>query len=163
MKVLVTGGAGFIGSHVADALIAAGHRVVVVDSLHTGHEYNVPGGATFYNVDICDEKALAAIFAKEQIEAIAHLAARANVRESMTHPIEYARTNLFGTLNLLELARQHQCKKIVFASTGGAVYGEGYSQDGNKLPFTEKSWPQQLPKGAPIVFFLELHDIVKTP
>jgi UDP-glucose 4-epimerase len=142
MNVLVTGGAGFIGSHVADALIAAGHRVVVVDNLHTGHEYNVPAGATFYNVDICDEQALAAVFAKEQIEAIAHLAARANVRESMTNPIEYARTNLFGTLNLLELARQHACKKIVFASTGGAVYGEGYSEDGSKLPFTEKSWPQ---------------------
>jgi UDP-glucose 4-epimerase len=142
MKVLVTGGAGFIGSHVADELLAAGHQVVVLDNLHTGHTYNVPQGATFYEVDICDQPALAAVFAREGIEAISHQAARANVRESMTDPIPYAKVNILGTLNLLELARKHHCRKIVFASTGGAVYGEGYTPDGSKLPFTEKTWPQ---------------------
>lgn len=142
MNVLVTGGAGFIGSHVADELLAAGHRVVVLDNLHTGHKSNVPTGATFYEVDICDQPALAAVFEQEQIEAISHQAARANVRESMTDPIPYANVNILGTLNLLELARKHQCRKIVFASTGGAVYGEGYTPDGSKLPFTEKTWPQ---------------------
>lgn len=142
MNVLVTGGAGFIGSHIADTLLAAGHRVVVVDNLHTGHKENVPQGATFYEVDICDRAALAEVFAKEQIQTISHQAARANVRESMNDPVAYAKVNILGSLNLLELARQSNCRKIVFASTGGAVYGEGYSEQGNKLPFTEQSWPQ---------------------
>lgn len=142
MNVLVTGGAGFIGSHIADTLLAAGHRVVVVDNLHTGHKENVPQGATFYEVDICDRAALAEVFAKEQIETISHQAARANVRESMNDPVAYAKVNILGSLNLLELARQSNCRKIVFASTGGAVYGEGHSEQGNKLPFTEQSWPQ---------------------
>jgi UDP-glucose 4-epimerase len=142
MNVLVTGGAGFIGSHVADELLAAGHHVVIVDNLHTGRRENVPPGAVFYEADIRDEKALAEIFEKEQIEAISHQAALANVRESMADPLTYAQTNILGTLNLLELARKHNCQKIIFASTGGAVYGEGFSEDGSKLPFTEQSWPQ---------------------
>lgn len=142
MNVLVTGGAGFIGSHVADELLRAGHRVVIVDNLHTGHRHNVPAAATFYEVDICDQDGLAAVFQKEAIEAISHQAARANVRESMSDPIAYAKVNILGSLHLLELARQHNCRKIVFASTGGAVYGEGYSEDGSKLPFTEQTWPQ---------------------
>lgn len=142
MNVLVTGGAGFIGSHVADELIAAGHRVVIVDDLSTGHRENVPAAATFYEADICDAPKMAEIFATEQIEAISHQGARANVRASMADPITYATTNVLGTLVLLELARKHECHKFVFASTGGAVYGEGYSEDGSKLPFTEKTWPQ---------------------
>jgi UDP-glucose 4-epimerase len=142
MNVLVTGGAGFIGSHVADDLLRVGHRVVVVDNLHTGHRHNLPAAATFYEVDICDRAALAAVFEQEAIDAISHQAARANVRESMSDPIVYAQVNILGSLNLLELARQHGCRKIVFASTGGAVYGEGYSEDGSKLPFTEQTWPQ---------------------
>jgi len=121
MNVLVTGGAGFIGSHVADELLRAGHRVVIADNLHTGRRENVPSGAVFYEADICDEKMLAEIFEKKHIEAISHQAARANVRESMTDPLIYAQTNVLGTLNLLELARKHNCRKIVFASTGGAV------------------------------------------
>ena len=142
MNVLVTGGAGFIGSHVADELIAAGHRVVIVDDLSTGHRYNVPAAATFYDADICDAPKMAEIFVNEQIEAISHQGARANVRASMADPITYATTNVLGTLVLLQLAQQHKCHKFVFASTGGAVYGEGYSADGSKLPFTEKNWPQ---------------------
>lgn len=142
MKVLVTGGAGFIGSHVADGLLAAGHEVVVVDNLHTGHRHNLPEGVQFYEVDICNAEALAEIFAKENLDAISHQAALANVRESMQKPATYAEVNVIGTLNLLELAHQHGVKKIVMASTGGAVYGEGYSEGGDRLPFTEKSWPQ---------------------
>lgn len=142
MNVLVTGGAGFIGSHIADTLLAAGHRVVVVDNLHTGDRANVPAGATFYQADITDLAALVSIFADEQIEAISHQAALANVRESMTDPIYYAQVNVLGSLTLLELARQHNCRKFVFASTGGAVYGEGYTPDNSRLPFTERSWPQ---------------------
>lgn len=142
MKILVTGGAGFIGSHVVDELIDAGHRVVVVDNLYTGNRANLHPEATFYAADICDRPAMAAIFEQERIDAVSHQAARANVRESMADPIGYAETNVLGTLVLLELARQHQCAKFVFASTGGAVYGEGYSDQGDRLPFTERSWPQ---------------------
>src|SRR5689334_11487450 len=136
MNVLVTGGAGFIGSHVAEALLNAGHRVIIVDNLHTGNRANIPAGAIFYDADIKDQGALDAIFAGEQIEAISHQAALANVRESMSDPIEYARVNLLGSLNLLELGRKYKCRKIVFASTGGAVYGEGASPDNSLLPFT---------------------------
>jgi UDP-glucose 4-epimerase len=142
MNVLVTGGAGFIGSHVADALLKAGHRVVIVDNLHTGNRANIPAGATFYEVDIVDQARMDRIFADEQIEAISHQAALANVRESMTDPLEYARVNLLGSLTLLELARKYKCRKIVFASTGGAVYGEGDSPDNSLLPFTEESKAQ---------------------
>lgn len=142
MNVLVTGGAGFIGSHVAEELMRAGHRVVIVDNLHTGHRHNIPVGATFYEADIADRAQLAEIFRREQIEAISHQAARANVRESMADPLAYAQANVIGTLVLLELAREFQCRKVVFASTGGAVYGEGYSETEQKLPFTESSWPQ---------------------
>lgn len=142
MNVLVTGGAGFIGSHVAETLLAAGHRVVIVDNLHTGHRANVPAPARFYEADICDEATLGEIFEQENIEAVAHQAALANVRESMANPVEYARVNVLGSLTLLEHARKHGCRKFVFASTGGAVYGEGYADDGSRLPFTERSWPQ---------------------
>jgi UDP-glucose 4-epimerase len=142
MNVLVTGGAGFIGSHIADALMNAGHRVVIVDNLHTGNRANIPAGATFYEVDIMDQAHLDQIFAAEKIEAICHQAALANVRESMTDPLTYARVNILGSLVLLELARKYQIRKIVFASTGGAVYGEGIAPDSGLLPFTEESKAQ---------------------
>ena len=142
MNVLVTGGAGFIGSHVAETLLAAGHRVVVVDNLHTGDRANVPAGATFYAADITDRAGLADIFASEQIEAVSHQAALANVRESMADPVEYARVNLLGSLTLLETARARGCRKFVFASTGGAVYGEGASPANDRLPFSEQSRAQ---------------------
>ena len=142
MNVLVTGGAGFIGSHVAETLINAGHRVVIVDNLRTGDRANVPTGATFYEADITDQARLDEIFANEQIEAISHQAALANVRESMSEPLEYVHVNVVGSLVLLELARKYKCRKIVFASTGGAVYGEGASPDNSLLPFTEESKAQ---------------------
>lgn len=142
MNILVTGGAGFIGSHIAKTLIAAGHHVVIVDNLSTGVVNNVPPEATFYEADIVDSDALEAIFAKEKIDAISHQAALANVRESMDVPLEYARVNVLGSLNLLELARKYNCRKFVFASTGGAIYGEGYSPDNSILPFTEESKAQ---------------------
>ncbi|HPY94778.1 MAG TPA: NAD-dependent epimerase/dehydratase family protein, partial [Clostridia bacterium] len=91
---MVTGGAGFIGSHVVDACLAAGHDVLVVDDLSTGKRENLNPRARFYEVDIRDEQALEQIFAQERPEAIAHQAARANVRESMVRPVLYAEVNI---------------------------------------------------------------------
>ncbi len=124
MRVLVTGGAGFIGSHVVDACIAAGHTVSVVDDLSNGKRDNVQAAAILHVADIRDRCALEAVFAADQPEVICHLAARANVRESMLEPVLYAEVNILGSLNLLELARAHKVAKVVYASTGGAVYGE---------------------------------------
>lgn len=157
MNVLVTGGAGFIGSHVADLLLAEGHKVVVVDNLHTGHEHNVPEGAAFYNVDIRDQAALAKVYESEKIEAVSHQAAMANVRGSMDDPVEYAEVNVIGTLHLLELARKNGCKKFVFASTGGAVYGEGYRDDNSVLPFKEDFWPRPKDNYGATKLAMEFH------
>ncbi len=130
--VLVTGGAGFIGSHIVDTLLAAGYDVSVVDNLHTGKRDNVNRAARFHLVDIRDTTALEAIFATERPVAVLHEAAWADVRASLVDPAGYAAVNVIGTLNLLEAMRRHGTRKIVFASTGGAVYG-----DPAELPATE--------------------------
>ncbi len=124
MRILVTGGAGFIGSHVVDAYIDAGHDVIVVDNLVTGKRENVHAQARFYEVDIRDEDALRQIFTAERPDIVNHQAALANVRESMEKPREYADVNIIGSLVLLELSRQFGVRKFIYASTGGAVYGE---------------------------------------
>jgi UDP-glucose 4-epimerase len=123
MKVLVTGGAGFIGSHVVDAFLAEGHQVAVVDDLSTGREDNLNPRARFYPVDIRSPD-LAEVFATEKPEVVSHHAARANVRESMEKPLLYADVNILGSLNLLELSRTHGVRKFIYISTGGVVYGE---------------------------------------
>ncbi len=123
MKVMVTGGAGFIGSNLVDRLIGEGHQVVVVDDLSTGRRENLHPDVTFYQRDIRDE-ALEEIFAGEGIEAIFHLAAQMDVRKSVSDPVYDARVNILGTINLIESGLKHGLKKFVYASTGGAVYGE---------------------------------------
>ncbi len=124
MKVLVTGGAGFIGSHVVDGCLAAGHDVVVVDDLSTGKRSNLDPRARLHEADLVDQPAVERIVADERPEVICHLAAKANVRESMAEPVLYARVNILGSLSVLEAARRYGVRKVVYASTGGAVYGE---------------------------------------
>lgn len=124
MKILVTGGAGFIGSHIVDALLGDGHSVAVVDDLSTGKQANVDARARFHLADIRDAEALTRIFDEEQPDVILHQAAKANVRESMEMPVLYADVNVLGSLNLLEQARRKGVRRFVYASTGGAVYGE---------------------------------------
>ncbi len=124
MRILVTGGAGFIGSHVVDALIEKGHEVVVVDDLSTGKRENLNPAAEFYHLDICNAQGLEKVFAVERPEIVNHQAARANVRESMAKPVLYAEVNVIGSLNLLELSRKYGVARFIYASTGGAVYGE---------------------------------------
>lgn len=123
MRVLVTGGAGFIGSHVAALLIAAGHEVAVVDDLSTGNPANVPAGARFYACDICDER-LDAIFADFHPEVVSHHAAQMSVRVSIQEPRHDAAVNVGGSVHLLECAVKAGTRKVIYASTGGAVYGE---------------------------------------
>jgi len=124
MRILVTGGAGFIGSHVVDAFIAAGHHVAVVDSLVTGKRENLNPTATFYEVDIRNAELLAEVFDREQPEIVDHHAAQVNVRTSVDNPGYDAEVNVLGALNVLEQARLHGVRKIIFISSGGAIYGE---------------------------------------
>lgn len=121
--ILVAGGAGFIGSHLVDALIEQGQQVIVIDNLSTGQERNLNPKAIFYKMDLGDKK-LEGIFQKHPISYVFHFAAQINLRESVKDPIADAQTNILGTLNLLENARKYKVKKVIFSSTGGAIYGE---------------------------------------
>ena len=123
MKILVTGGAGFIGSHIVEAYLAAGHEVAVVDDLSTGSRRNVPQGVRLHEVDIRRDD-LNGVFERERPEVVNHQAARANVRESLEKPLLYAEVNVIGSVNVLECCRRYGVKKVIYASTGGAVYGE---------------------------------------
>jgi UDP-glucose 4-epimerase len=123
MKILVTGGAGFIGSHVVDAYVAEGHEVSVVDDLSSGFRRNVPRGVRLHEIDIRSE-GLAGIFEEERPEVVNHQAARANVRESFEKPLLYAGVNVVGSVNVLECCRKYGVRKVIYASTGGAAYGE---------------------------------------
>jgi len=122
MKILVTGGAGFIGSHIVEAFLSAGHQVCVVDNLSTGFRTNVAPGVRLHQVDIRDAS-LAEVFESERPEVVCHQAARANVRESFEKPLLYAEVNVVGSLNVLECCRRFGVRKVTYASTGGAVYG----------------------------------------
>lgn len=120
---MVTGGAGFIGSHVVDALIGAGHDVVVVDDLSTGKEENVNPSAAFYQVDIRSEE-MSGIFDYQKPHIVYHHAAQMDVRRAVSEPDYDASVNILGGLNILENSRRTGLQKLIFASTGGAVYGE---------------------------------------
>jgi UDP-glucose 4-epimerase len=123
MKILVTGGAGFIASHITDAFINEGHQVFILDNLSTGFEKNINKKAVFINSDICD-KNISNLFEKEKFDVVDHHAAQMDVRRSVANPAFDAHTNILGTLNLLQNCILHGVKKFIFASTGGAVYGE---------------------------------------
>lgn len=139
MKILVTGGAGFIASHIVDGYIEAGHEVVVVDDLSVGKQENLNPNAIFYQVDIVDFEALKTVFEKEKPEAINHHAAQKFLRRSVEFPGEDATINIIGSLNLLQLAKQYGCKRFIFASTA-AAYGDLDEQ----MPYKESF------KGQPI-------------
>jgi UDP-glucose 4-epimerase len=123
MKILVSGGAGFIGSYLVDRLIKDGHQVVVIDNLFTGKKENLNKKAKFYKVDIQSPK-ISQIFKKEKPEIVFHLAAQVDLRKSVENPIESAKVNILGSLNILENCKKFKIKKIIFSSTGGAIYGE---------------------------------------
>lgn len=136
MRVLVTGGAGFIGSHLVEALKAAGHRVAVLDNLSTGRRENLPPDIPLYTIDLRDTKAITAHFSQYEYDVVFHLAAQVDVRTSVNAPLYDAEVNILGTLHLLEALRK-QKTWVIFASTGGAIYGEK-----PRLPIPESECPQ---------------------
>ncbi|GMW01306.1 MAG: UDP-glucose 4-epimerase [Candidatus Hydrogenedentota bacterium] len=136
--ILVTGGAGFIGSHVVDAYVAEGHRVVILDDLSTGKAEFVNPKAVFYRESIASP-AIAEIFDKEKPDVVNHLAAQIDVRKSVEQPLFDAETNVLGSLNLLECCVKYKVGKLIFASTGGAIYGEVDS-----LPVSEAVQPHPI-------------------
>lgn len=139
MKILVTGGAGFIGSNIVDELIEKKHKVVIVDNLATGNIKNVNKKAKFYKVSVCDKKKIDEIFKKEKIDIVIHHAAQLDVRKSVENPCFDADVNIKGALNILEACKNTKVKKIIFASSGGTIYGEC----GTKAP-DEKSFANPL-------------------
>ena len=140
MKTLVTGGAGFIGSNLVDALLAHGDEVVVVDDLSTGRRGNLEAalaaGAELIELDIRDADALARLASEKQPQTVFHLAAQIDVRKSIEDPAFDAAVNVGGTANVLEAARRAGTGRVVFRSTGGAIYGEG---EGQQLPLDEST------------------------
>ena len=123
MKVLVTGGAGFIGSHLVDRLILEGHDSVVVDNLVTGKRRNINRAARFYKMDVQSWR-LERVFRNERPNVVMHLAAQMDVRKSVEDPMFDAQVNVLGTLNVLQQAVKHGVRKVIFSSSGGAIYGE---------------------------------------
>jgi UDP-glucose 4-epimerase len=138
MRILVTGGAGFIGSHIVDRYILEGHDVAVVDDLSTGNKDFINPKSNFYQHKI-QSPDLEHVFKSFKPEIINHHAAHIDLRRSVTHPLFDAETNILGVLNILHLAQQHKTRKIIFASTGGAIYGEP-----KKIPVSERTNPKPM-------------------
>ena len=134
MRVLVTGGAGFIGSNIVDALISAGHEIAIIDNLSTGKEENINPEACFFHIDITDFEALEGIFQNFKPEIVFHVAAQIDLRKSVEEPSFDAEVNVVGSVNLFSLCIQYGVKRIIFSSTGGALYGER-----EKIPANENS------------------------
>jgi len=133
VRILVTGGAGFIGSHVTDRFVASGHEVAVLDNLSTGFREFVNSKARLFQVDLADANAVEACVAEFRPEIVDHHAAQIDVRKSVSEPRADATTNILGSLALLESCTRHGVRKVIYASTGGALYGEA-----RFLPATEE-------------------------
>ncbi len=138
MKILVTGGAGFIGSHVSDAYLDAGHEVVVVDDLSTGSMQNLDPRVRFYQLSICSQT-LDDVFKQEKPQIVNHHAAQVSVPRSIADPANDTEVNIKGLLNVLQCCIKHNIRKIIFISSGGAIYGEA-----QEYPTSESCQPEPL-------------------
>jgi len=139
MRTLVTGGAGFIGSHVADAALTAGHEVLIIDDLSTGRRENLPKGARFVELDIRKGDELAKVVSDFKPNVVSHQAAQTSVSISTREPIRDAELNVLGTIHLLHACVSNNVERLVFASTGGAIYGE--VPDGERRKETDVAVP----------------------
>lgn len=148
MNILVTGGAGFLGSHLVDKLLALKHNVVIIDNLSTGHKKFLSGG-DFYKIDI-KSPMVQAVFKKYKFDAVFHLAAQKSVPHSLEDPKFDAQENIIGSLNLLENCQKYNIKKLVFVSTGGAIYDQA-----DEFPTTEKAEAKPLSPYAISKFTIE--------
>ncbi len=145
MKILITGGAGFIGSNIVDECIKRGYDVVVIDNLSSGKKENINKKAKFYNIDITDYNKLNEIFKKEKPQVVNHHAAQIDVRKSVAAPQYDAKINIIGSLNLLELCVKYNVEKFIFASSGGTIYGEC---KGRPAPKENSLYSPQSPYGC---------------
>ena len=160
-KVLVTGGAGFIGSHVADGLLANGYEVHILDNLTSGTIDNVPEGTVFHELDLRDP-AIEALFESEKFEAVIHHAAQLDVRRSVSDPVFDADVNVSGFLRLMEAGRKNGLQRVVFASTGGAIYGESDTIPQDETNLLQPESPYGITKLATekyLYFYERVHGI----
>ena len=161
-SVLVTGGAGFIGSHLVDRLISLGHRVVVVDDLSSGRLQNLNRGAVFYHTSI-NHPSVEEIVRQEQPDIIAHHAAQVSISESVRDPIRDSEINIQGTLRLIELSRRYGVGRFIFASSGGALYGEPDRNPCNEQQPVRPVSPYGLSKYSAEGYLGMYHNIYRLP
>ncbi len=162
MKILITGGAGFIASHVADAYIELGHEVVIVDNLSTGNLKNLNSKAKFIEADITDKEKIQEIIRTERPEVINHHAAHIQVGYSVKNPQFDAENNIIGLLNIMEAAKEVPIKKVIMAATGGAMYGN------KQTPFNESMKaeplsPYGISKRAGELYLNYYHELYQIP
>ena len=165
LKILITGGAGFIGSNISDTYIQNGHKVIIVDNLSTGKKENLNPKAKFYLADVSDSKKLESIFKKEKPDIVNHHAAQLDVRKSVQDPTFDAKINILGSLNVLQNCVKYKTKKIIFASSGGTIYGECIKSPANETKQGEPLSPYGISKFATefyIKSFAQLHGLKYT-
>ena len=156
MNIMVTGGAGFIASHIADALIKKKHRVIIVDNLSNGKKENINPEAIFFKLDICNPS-LEDVFRKRKIDIVIHHAAQIDVRKSVQDPVFDAKVNILGSLNILENCVRYKVKKIIFASTGGAIYGEVPGKPASELTMLRPLSPYGVAKSS-IEYYIRYYE-----
>jgi UDP-glucose 4-epimerase len=162
MKIVVTGGAGFIASHIVDAYLERGHEVHIFDDLSTGQRANLNAGATLHTVDIADAKA-AQLIEQLKPDALSHHAAQMDVRHSVADPSFDARVNIIGFINLLEACKNSGVKKVIFASSGGAVYGEQEIFPAPESHVTQPASPYGVSKRAGELYLSYYHQAYGLP
>jgi len=163
MKVIVTGGAGFIGSHIVDKLVDQDYQVIVIDNLVTGKKANVNPQAKFYKEDIRNYDKISEIFSEEKPDLVCHQAAHASVRESTEDPQYDAEVNILGSLNILQNCVAHKVKKVVFASTGGALYGDTDNRPTPEIEPTKPISPYGVAKLSIEQYLHYYHEILELP
>jgi UDP-glucose 4-epimerase len=162
-KILITGGAGFIGSHLVEAYIHEGHSVVVVDNFSTGKKKNIHPQAKIYAGDITDQKFLWQVFVKEKPDVVNHHAAQVSVMKSIESPVLDANTNLFGLVNLLNCCVNHNVEKLILASSGGAIYSDMVTQPSTESDELNPLSPYGLSKKNGEMYVKYFHQIHGLP